>query len=98
MSIVNFDHPEEYLFPRWTPGSLAERVAEGEIGTLPPAPIGKCMMIDEADAVERLTATAASLLSMIEEYMRGDDLDRNTVLKELDGHRNVIEAAERWGR
>jgi hypothetical protein len=96
MSVVNFDHPEEYLFPRFTPGSLAERVAEGEIGTLHPVPPGRCMMLAEADAVERLTDTASSLLSIIEEYMRGDDLDFKAVRKELAKHASVIEAVETW--
>lgn len=30
--------------------------------------------------------------------MRGDDLDRKTVLKELADHMDVIETAKRWGR
>ncbi len=52
MSVMNFDHPEEYLFPRWAPGSLAEAITQFVDGSLQEAAEEH---LRRADAVEWLT-------------------------------------------
>jgi DNA-binding transcriptional MocR family regulator len=96
MSVVNFDHPEEYLFPRWAPGSLAEAITQFVDGSLQEAAEEH---LRRADAVERMVRAGVRVREA-RRLWRDPGVNQATAQKAYDDALNeldaAVEAAEKW--